>query len=95
VIEMNLETILGLLGGGFGVFVLKFYADWHKLKHGYKKDALGAWQEIATRETSRFEKIEARVTMLEKIMLEKDFYIKQLESVIIQAGLNLPVKNQD
>ena len=94
---MNWEPILGMLGGGLGVFLLKAYADWHKTKRGDKKDVIGAWQEIADRETSRLQRFEeeqnslkARVTVLEKMMLEKDFYIKQLEHIIIDAGLKLP-----
>ena len=87
---MNLEVILGLLGGGLGVFLLKAYADWHKTKRGDKKDVVGAWQQIADRESTRLEKLEARVALLEKLMLEKDFYIKQLEQIILDSGLKLP-----
>ena len=87
---MNLESILGLLGGGVGVFLLKAYADWHKTKRGDKKDIVGAWQEIADREAGRLSKLEARVSLLEKLMLEKDAYIHQLERIIIEAKLNLP-----
>jgi len=87
---VNLESILGLLGGGVGVFLLKAYADWHKTKRGDKKDIVGAWQEIADREAGRLSKLEARVSLLEKLMLEKDAYIHQLERIIIEAKLNLP-----
>ena len=88
---MSFEAILSMLGGGVGVFLLKIYADWHKNKRGDKKDVVGAWQEIADRDAKRLEKLEARVTLLEKMMIEKDFYIKQLERVIVDAGLKLPV----
>ena len=89
---MNWETILSLLGGGLGVFLLKLYADWHKRKRGDTKDVVGAWQQIADRESTRLEKLENRVTLLEKIVLERDFYIKQLEQIIIEAELKLPVR---
>jgi len=79
-----------MLGGGLGVFLLKAYADWHERKRGDTKAVIGAWQQIADRETGRLEKLETRVTLLEKIVLEKDFYIKQLEHIIIDAGLKLP-----
>ncbi len=50
---MNLESILGLLGGGVGVFLLKAYADWRNAKKGDTKDAAEAWQQIADRESDR------------------------------------------
>ncbi len=87
---MNLEAILGLLGGGAGVFILKFYTDWRKSKRGDTKDVVGAWQEIADRESKRITSLEKRVTVLEKSVLEKDVYIKQLEHIILQANLKLP-----
>ncbi|MDR2712566.1 MAG: hypothetical protein LBB91_05570 [Clostridiales bacterium] len=87
---MNWESILGLLGGGLGVFILKLYADWHKAKSEDTKNVVGAWQQIADRETTRLEKLEDRVTLLEKIVLEKDSYIKELEHTIFNAGLKLP-----
>ena len=87
---MSLEDLLCMLGGGLGVFLLKAYADWHERKRGATKEVIGAWQQIADRESGRLEKLETRVTLLEKIVLEKDFYIKQLEHNIIAAGLNLP-----
>ncbi len=73
-----------------GVFILKAYADWHKAKRGDTKDVVGAWQQIADRESTRLGKLESRVSILEKIVLEKDFYIKQLEHLIKDAGLDLP-----
>lgn len=88
---MNWESVLSLLGGGVGVFVLKLYADWRKSKRGDTKDVVGAWQQIADRETSRLEKLEDRVTLLEKIVLEKELYIKQLERIILESGLKLPL----
>ena len=91
---MNWEAVLSLLGGGLGVFLLKLYADWHKRKRGDTKDVVGAWQQIADREVTRLEKLEARVTLLEKIVLERDFYIKQLEHTIIEAGIKLPVRRE-
>ena len=87
---MSLEDLLCMLGGGLGVFLLKAYADWHERKHGAAKEVIGAWQQIADRESGRLEKLETRVILLEKIVLEKDFYIKQLEHNIIEAGLKLP-----
>ena len=90
---MNWEAILSALGGGLGVFILNFVANWQKTKRDDTKDVVGAWQQIADRETSRYEKLEARVTFLEKAVLEKDAYIKQLEHTIIAAGLQLPNKN--
>ncbi len=87
---MNLEAILGLLGGGVGVFLLKAYADWHKNKRGDRKDVVGAWQEIADREQARLTKLETRVSMLEKAVLEKDIYIKELERALLSADLKLP-----
>jgi len=87
---MNWEALLGLLGGGLGVFILKFYGDWRNAKRGDRMDVVGAWQKIADRESGRLERLEARVSLLEKIVLERDFYIKQLERIIIDAGLKLP-----
>ncbi len=89
---MSLEAILGLLGGGVGVFLLKFYADWSKNKRGDTKDVVGAWQQIADRESARIKNCNSHVEQLDKLMLEKDFYISQLENMIIGAGLSLPVK---
>jgi hypothetical protein len=85
---------LGLLGGGVGVFLLKAYADWHNAKRGDKKDVVGAWQEIADRESARLGKLETRVAMLEKVVLEKEVYINQLERVIVGAGLSLPEEEE-
>lgn len=87
---MNLEALLGLLGGGLGAFLLKLYADWRKNKRGDTKDVVGAWQQIADRESERISKLEKRVTALEKVVLEKDAYIKQLERLIMDSGLKLP-----
>ena len=91
---MNWEAILSLLGGGLGVFLLKLYADWHKRKRGDKQDVVGAWQQIADRETTRIGKLEDRVTLLEKAVLEKDIYINQLEELVLEAGLKLPKKKK-
>ena len=56
-------------------------------------------QEIADRETNRLVKLEkeqdelkARVTLLEKMMFEKDLYIQQLKRTINDAGLKLPAR---
>ena len=92
---MNLETILSLLGGSVGVFLLKTYNDWRNAKRGDRQDIIGAWQQMAEREKERIEKIEARVALLEKLMLEKDFYIKQLERVIADAGQKLPILKEN
>ena len=89
---MNWEALLGLLGGGLGVFILKLYGDWRNAKRGATKNEAGAWQQIADRESKRYETLEARVTRLEKVVLEQNVYIKQLEHVIIAAGLTLPVR---
>jgi len=90
---MNLESLFIALGGGLGVFILKLYADWQKNKRGDRKDIVGAWQQIADREANRLERLEARVSLLEKIVLERDFYIRQLEHIIIDAGLALPLRD--
>ncbi len=87
---MNLESILGLLGGGVGVFLLKAFADWRKAKQEDKQDAVGAWQQIANRESSRLEKLENRVQELEKMMLEKDQYINRLEQQLSSREIDLP-----
>ena len=92
---MSWETILGLFGGGFGVFLLKLFADWHQAKRGDRQDAVGAWQQIADRESARLGRLEARVALLEKIVLERDMYIRQLERVIIEADLQLPIRDND
>ena len=88
------EYVISLLSGGAGVFLLKFYADWRKAKRGDKKDVVGAWQEIADRESIRYERLEERATYLEKIVFERDHYIKQLEKIIVYAGLPLPDKEK-
>ena len=87
---MDIVNIVGLLSGGVGVFLLKFYTDWRKNKRGDTKDVVGAWQQIADRESVKYEKLEARVTLLERIVFERDAYIRQLEQTIISAGLSLP-----
>jgi len=87
---MGWENIISLLGGGISVFVLELYTDWHKAKRGDTKDVIGAWQEIADREASRTERSEAHISLLEKNIFERDFYIKKLESTIINADLKLP-----
>jgi hypothetical protein len=87
---MNLESILGLLGGGVGVFLLKAYADWRSAKKDDTKDAAEAWQQIADRETDRLSKLENRVLILEKSVMEKDVYIKQLERALLAMGGTLP-----
>ena len=99
--SLDLSAILGLLGGGAGVFLLKLYADWSKAKRGDKQEVVGAWQQIADRETGRIEKLEERVTRLEQMALEKDneirlcrIYISQLERIIIGAGLTLPDRDE-
>ena len=87
---MEWENIISLLGGGVGVFILKLYSDWHKTKRGDTKDVVGAWQQIADREIGRLERLEARVSLLEKTLLDRDFYIKQVEAIVLEAGLKLP-----
>lgn len=89
---MNLESILAMLGSGAGVFLLKVYADWRQAKRGDTKDAVGAWQQIADRESQRFHTLETQITTQEKTLAEKDEYIRQLEHVILQAGLSLPAQ---
>lgn len=89
---MNLESILAMLGSGAGVFLLKVYADWRQAKRGDTKDAVGAWQQIADRESQRFHTLETQITAQEKTLAEKDEYIRQLEHVILQAGLSLPAQ---
>ena len=54
---INIENIISLLGGGVGVFALKFYNDWRKVKRGDAKDVVGAWQQIADREAGRHERL--------------------------------------
>jgi len=89
------EYVISLLSGGAGVFLIKFYADWRKAKRGDQKDAIGAWQEIADRESVRYERLENRATYLEKIIFERDHYVMQLEHIIINAGLALPDANRE
>ncbi len=89
---MNLESILAMLGSGLGVFLLKVYADWRQAKRGDTKDAVGAWQQIADRESQRFHTLETQITTQEKTLTDKDEYIRQLERVILQAGLSLPAQ---
>jgi len=91
---MGWENLISLLGGGAGVFILKLYSDWHKTKRGDTKDVVGAWQQIADREAGRLERLETRISSLEKILLDRDFYIKQIEAVVLEAGLKLPKVKQ-
>ncbi len=63
---MNLESILAMLGSGAGVFLLKVYADWRQAKRGDTKDAVGAWQQIADRESQRFHTLETQITTQER-----------------------------
>ena len=91
---MTLESLLTLLAGGLGVFILNMYINWKKSKREEKKDAVGAWRDIADHGNKRIEKLEDRVKRLENLMLEKDHYIKQLEHVILQNGLQLPIKQE-
>ena len=89
---MNWEYIVSLLSGGAGVFLLKLYTDWRAEKRGDKKDVVGAWQQIADREAGRYERVEARVNMLEQVVYEQEKYVKKLEHIIIDTGLKLPDK---
>ncbi|MDR0314628.1 MAG: hypothetical protein LBH71_01590 [Oscillospiraceae bacterium] len=85
-----LPAILSALGGGTGMFLLKFISDLNKTKREDSKEVVGAWQHIADRETQRLERLEERVTILEKAVLEKDHYIRYLEHEILQHGLTPP-----
>lgn len=87
---MNIENILGLCGGGLGVFLLKLYNDVRKTKRGDSKDVVGAWQQIAEREASKIERLEARVAELESEALIREVYIGRLESALNTAGVDLP-----
>ncbi|MDR1565538.1 MAG: hypothetical protein LBS74_11330 [Oscillospiraceae bacterium] len=87
---MNLQTFLGLLGGGLGVFAIKLYVDWRKVKRTGQKDAVSPWQELVDRDAKRLNTLKNRITLLEENVDEKDGYIQKLEHVIIEAGLNLP-----
>ena len=84
---MNWEA---LLSGGLGVAVVGLIAKLYAGKREDKKDAAGAWQMIADRESERYGELAARVSFLEKKMEEKDKYAKLLEHTIISAGLKLP-----
>jgi len=90
--NINWEYIVSLLSGGLGVFLLKLYGDWRKNKRGDAKDVVGGWQEIAGRESDRYDRLEVRATLLEAKINDRDYYIKQLEKIIVQAGLKLPEK---
>jgi len=92
---MELEQILSLIGGGAGVFLLKLYNDWRAAKRGDKTDIVGAWQKIADRELGKYERMEARVEMLEKTINEQEQYIKVLVKHIFKTGKDLPEKESD
>lgn len=87
---MNIESIISMLGGGVGVFTIKLYTDWRQAKRGDTKDVIGAWQQIADRESQRLHVLEERIATLEKLMLEKDEYINKMEHLILQANLRIP-----
>ena len=89
---MELEQIVSLLGGGLGVLLIKFYNDWRAAKRGDKTDVVGAWQQIADREAGRYERVEARVNMLEQVVYDQERYVKKLEHIIVDTGLKLPDK---
>ena len=92
---MDWVNIAALLGGGAGVFLLKLYGDWHKYKRGDKTDAVGMWQQIADREAGRHERLENRIAELERIVMDRNYYIRQLERTIAEAGLKAPDDDYD
>ena len=93
--NVSWEMILTFVGGGGLVAVAKVYSDWQRQKRGDKQDVVGAWQEVAKHNHEQLERLEARVTLLEHIVIERDTYIRKLERKLTENGIELPERDDD
>ena len=99
--SFTLADIIGALGGGLGLFLLKFYNDWLRAKRGDAKDLVGAWQEIVDRGSDQIKQLEERLAQIEERyrqinqdIAELMVYIGVLEKIIIDAGMELPKRQK-
>lgn len=79
---MDLSIIISALSGGLGIWIVNLLSNIYKVKKEYKRDTIDAWKEIADREGGWREKLETRIEILEKSVLEKDTIINDLRFTI-------------